>query len=88
MDFSFRHKIWNELSDIESYCVWASVCVCFHQHTGRVMRQCSSVGVVVPVVSACCMLPLLATFLLSATATGQPSVFGGEKRSRVRKSPL
>ena len=37
-----------------------------------VMRQCSSTGVVVLVVSACCMLPLLATFCFQLLPPASP----------------
>ena len=52
------------------------VCVCVSEtgvYTRRVMRQCSSVGVLVLVVSACCMLLLLlATFCFQLLSPDSP----------------
>lgn len=52
-----------------------SVCVCVCVHTGRVTRQCSSVGVVVLVG----LVVLLATFCFQLLPPDSPLFFQGRK---------
>ena len=53
------------------------LCVCARTHAGRVMRLCSSVGVVVLVVSACCML--LANLCFQLLPPDSPLLSGAKR---------